>query len=65
MASTSVLESLRHLGPVFRSGEAVAAGVGPRDLMHPELGHTHEQVEHGHREQHRRVREHAALGAAQ
>ncbi len=32
MASTSVLEALRHLGPVFRSGEAVAAGVSWRDL---------------------------------
>lgn len=32
MVSTSVLESLRHLGPVFRSGEAVGAGVSWRDL---------------------------------
>ena len=32
MVSTSVLEELRQLGPVFRSGEAVAAGVAWRDL---------------------------------
>lgn len=32
MVSTSVLGSLRHLGPVFRSGEAIGAGVSWRDL---------------------------------
>ena len=32
MVSTSALETLRHLGPVFRSGEAVDAGVSWRDL---------------------------------
>jgi predicted transcriptional regulator of viral defense system len=32
MVSTSALETLRHLGPVFRSGEAVGAGVSWRDL---------------------------------
>lgn len=32
MVSTIALETLRHLGPVFRSGEAVDAGVSWRDL---------------------------------
>src|SRR6056297_252409 len=32
MVPMSVPKSLRHLGPVFRSGEAVAAGVSWRDL---------------------------------
>ena len=32
MRSASALETLRHLGPVFRSGEAVGAGVSWRDL---------------------------------
>ena len=32
MVSLRVLESLRDLGPVFRSGEAVSAGVSWRDL---------------------------------
>jgi hypothetical protein len=32
MVSLDVLESLRHLGPVFRSSEAVAIGVSWRDL---------------------------------
>jgi predicted transcriptional regulator of viral defense system len=32
MSSSTALEELRRLGPVFRSGEAVAAGVSWRDL---------------------------------
>ncbi len=32
MVPMSVPELLRHLGPVFRSGEAVTAGVSWRDL---------------------------------